>query len=120
VQIREHARTLFEEAGVRDPFHPGVRAEGDVDRFLAELGLTVASQVPLGPTPAIPLADFLRSIDQGDCSYVWNVPKTIQEQCLPARAWTASRFDLDRAIPFPREIHWTIYHQQLKNSKVKT
>jgi SAM-dependent methyltransferase len=115
VQIRERTRTLFEEAGARDPFHPGVRSESEVDRYLAEFGLAVASQVPLGSGPLVPLSEFLRSIDEGDCSYVWNVPKAIQEQCLPAlRTWAEAHFDLDRAVPFPREIRWTIYHQDRK------
>lgn len=38
VQIKEHLRTLLEEAGVVDPFHPGVRLESDVDTFLSERG----------------------------------------------------------------------------------
>jgi SAM-dependent methyltransferase len=112
VQIRERARALFEEAGVRDPFHPGVRSEEEVDRFLAELGLTPLVHVPLGSGPPLSLAEFLRRIDVGDCSYVWNVPDAVQRQCLPAlRAWAAARFDLDCPVAFPREIRWTVYQR---------
>ncbi|HMB80747.1 MAG TPA: class I SAM-dependent methyltransferase [Vicinamibacterales bacterium] len=112
VQIRERARALFEQEGIRDPFHPGVRSEEEVDRCLAEHGLAVVSQVPLGPGPSIPLSDFLQKIDEGDCSYVWSVPVAIQQRCLPElRAWAAERFDLEQPIPFPREIRWTIFRR---------
>ena len=112
VQIRERARALFEGAGVSDPFHPGVRSEDDVDRFLVEQGMTLAGQVSLGPGPSLPLSDFLRKIDDGDCSYVWKVPAETQQHCLPAlRAWAAERFDLDRPIPLPREIRWAIFRR---------
>jgi SAM-dependent methyltransferase len=112
VQIRERARTLFEQAGVKDPFHPGVRSEDEVERFLAEQGLVPIGHVPLGPGPLMPLSDFLRKIDERECSYVWNVPEEIQKRCLPAlRAWAEERFDLDRALPVPREIRWTIYRR---------
>lgn len=117
VQIRERTRTLFEEAGVKDPFHPGARAEEDVDRFLEEHGLAQVGHVGLGPGPLAPLSDFLRKIDEGECSYVWNVPADVQQRCLPAlRAWAAERFDLDRAMPVPREIRWTIYQRSMKLS----
>lgn len=117
VQIRERTRTLFEEAGVKDPFHPGARSEDEVDRFLAEQELTPSVHVPLGAGPLMPLSDFLRRIDEGECSYVWNVPADVQQRCLPVlRAWAAERFDLDRAMPFPREIRWTIYHRSMKLS----
>jgi SAM-dependent methyltransferase len=112
VQIRERTRTLFEEAGMKDPFHPGARAEEDVDRFLAQHGLAQVGHVGLGPGPLTPLSDFLRKIDEGECSYVWNVPADVQQRYLPAlRAWAAERFDLDRALPVSREIRWTIYRR---------
>ena len=119
VQIRERARTLFEEGGVKNPFHPGARSEDEVDRFLAEKGLTLAGSVSLGPGPPTPLSDFLTNIDDRECSYVWNVPAAIQQQCLPAlRSWAAERFDLERGLPLPREIVWTIYHRSGKLSAV--
>ena len=34
VQIRERARTLFEKAGVENPFRLGARAEAEIDDFL--------------------------------------------------------------------------------------
>lgn len=112
VQIRERARTLFEQAGVKDPFHPGARSEDEVDRFLADQGLDPSGRVLLGPGPSTPLSDFLRRIDDGECSYVWSVPAEIQQRCLPAlRAWAAEQFDLARALPVPREIQWTIYRR---------
>ncbi|MGH9142574.1 MAG: hypothetical protein ACRD2I_15695 [Vicinamibacterales bacterium] len=40
----------------------------------------------------------------------WKAPEAIQAYCLPAlKAWAAARFDLDRPLPPPREIRWTIY-----------
>jgi SAM-dependent methyltransferase len=95
VQIRERTRTLFEDAGVENPFHPGARSEDDVERFLTEHGLARSGDMSLGPGPLVPLSDFLQQIDEGECSYVWNVPAEIRQRCLPAlRAWAAERFDL--------------------------
>jgi hypothetical protein len=112
VQIRERARMLFEEAGVTDPFHPGVRDESEVDGFLATLELQPVAAVALGPGPPLALSEFLQKIDDRECSYVWNVPEAIQARCLPVlRAWAAERFDLDRPLPFPREIRWTMYRR---------
>ena len=112
VQIREQARMLFEGAGLKEPFHPGVRTEDEVERFLAAQGLAPSHRVSLGPGPQLPLSDFLQKIDDGECSYVWNVPEEIQRRCLPVlREWAAARFDLDRATPSPREIRWTIYRR---------
>jgi SAM-dependent methyltransferase len=112
VQIRERARTLFEDAGVKNPFHPGARSEEQVERVLIEGGLARSGGVSLGPGPLRPLSDFLQQIDDRECSYVWNVPTEIQGRCLPAlRAWAAERFDLQRPVPFPRELHWTIYRR---------
>ena len=112
VQIRERARALFEEAGVSDPFHPGARSEDEVDQFLAAERMIRIGDVSLGPGPGLSLGDFLQKIADAECSYVWQVPAAIQARCLPAlRAWAAERFDLDRVLPFPREIRWAIYRR---------
>ena len=39
VQIRERMRGMFEDAGVANPFHPGVRTEEEVEAFLIEEGM---------------------------------------------------------------------------------
>jgi SAM-dependent methyltransferase len=110
VQIREKARTLFEEAGVRSPFHPGVRSEREVDDDLEILGFTRSADLPIGPGPTLTLAEFLGRLIDGELSYIWNVPETVREQCLPLlKAWSEQRFDLGRSISMPRELTWTVY-----------
>jgi SAM-dependent methyltransferase len=112
VQIREQARTLFEQAGVTEPFHRGARSEAEAEDFLARQGMRASGDVRVGPGPSLTLAAFLGRIDTGECSYVWNVPEDVQRQCLPAlRNWAAQRFDLDRPMPMPRELRWTIYRR---------
>jgi SAM-dependent methyltransferase len=110
VMIRDQARALFEEAGVVAPFHPGVRSERAVDEELTRLGFTRSAGLRIGPGPTLTLAEFLRRLIDGEFSYAWNVPKTVQEECLPRlKAWSEQRFDLERSIPMPREIVWTVY-----------
>ena len=112
VQIREKARTLFEEAGVSSPFHPGVRSEREVDEALKVAGFVRSADLRIGPGPTLTLAEFLRRLLDGELSYIWNVPKTVQEQCLPRlKAWAEQRFDLERSIPMPRELCWTVYRK---------
>ena len=110
VQIREKARTLFEEVGVSSPFHPGVRSEREVDENIKSLGFVWSAHLPIGPGPTLTLADFLGRLIDGEFSYIWNVPKTVQRQCLPRlKAWSEQRFDLGRSIPMPKELSWTVY-----------
>ena len=115
VQIREQARTLFEDAGVANPFHPGARSEADVDRELAGHGLTVSDEIRAEPDRQMTLAQFLASIASGECSYVWNVPADVQQRCLPELSrWAADRFDLEAR--FPREIIWKVYRRRTQSS----
>lgn len=112
VQIREKARALFEEAGISSPFHPGVRSEREVDDDLKALGFVRSGDLPIGPGPTLTLAEFLRRLIEGEFSYIWNVPKAVQEQCLPRlQAWSEQHFDLERSIEMPREQCWTIYRK---------
>lgn len=112
VQVREKARALFEEAGVATPFHPGVRSEREVDDDLRRLGFTRSADLPIGPGPTLTLDEFLRRLIDGEFSYIWNVPTTVREQCLPVlKAWSEQRFDLGRSISMPRELSWTIYRK---------
>jgi len=110
VQIREHARRLFEQAGVANPFHPGVRSEVDVEAFLEQCGLKPVGEVRGESEQRLTLGDFLARIINGECSYTWNVPVEVQSPCLAElRAWVQEHYDLDRSFPFPREIVWKIY-----------
>jgi SAM-dependent methyltransferase len=112
VHVREEARRLFEEAGSRAPFHPGVRSETDVDRQLEALQLVYEGHIPLGPGPEITLREFLRRLIEGELSYIWNVPEHIRATCVPRlQQWSEERFDLERLIPMPRELRWTIHRK---------
>lgn len=112
VQIREEARRLLEQAGVSEPFHPGVRSEIEVDADLTKLGFVRASDLVAGPGPTITLREFLRRLAEGEFSYTWTVPKNVLVECLPKlQAWSEATFDLDRSIAMPREIRWAIYRK---------
>ena len=110
VQVREKARSLFQEAGVAAAFHPGARSEDEVDSCLRDLGFYRREQIEAGAGPAITLADFLNKIESGEFSYLWNVPKDVQDVCLPKlRCWCESKFDLDQSVPMPASLHWAVY-----------
>jgi SAM-dependent methyltransferase len=110
VQIREKIRAMFEHEGVASPFHPGVRTEDEVEAFLAGLGMTRISTERFGGGHLMTVADFLRRLVDGECSYTWAVPKEIAARCLPElQTWAAARFDLTREVPMPREIVWRVY-----------
>jgi SAM-dependent methyltransferase len=113
VQIRAMARALFEQAGVKEPFHPGARSETEVDEFLAGLGYVQAGQLRAAGTLSITVGEFLRRIIDGECSYTWNVPTEILGPCLAElRAWTIERYGLDRLILTPREIGWKVFQRR--------
>ena len=110
VQVREKARSLFQEAGAADPFHPGARSEGEVDSCLRDLGFDRGEQIEAGAGPTVTLSDFLNKIESGEFSYVWNVPKGIQDVCLPKlRCWCETKFDLDQSAPMPAALRWVVY-----------
>jgi ubiquinone/menaquinone biosynthesis C-methylase UbiE len=112
VQIREKTRTLFEDAGVKNPFHPGARSESEIDDFLAGVGFHRSNELPVGPGPNMTLLQFLDRIMSGEVSYIWNVPKHVQESCLPQlKKWAENTFDLERSVPMPKELRWTIYRK---------
>jgi SAM-dependent methyltransferase len=110
VQVREKARSLFQEAGAAAPFHPGARSEADVDSCLRDLGFHRREQIEAGAGPAITLADFLNKIETGEFSYIWNVPKDVRDSCLPQlRCWCESKFDLYQSSPMPAALRWVVY-----------
>jgi SAM-dependent methyltransferase len=112
VQIREKARALFEAAGAENPFHPGARAESEVEAFIGELGFEPSADQPTGAGPTTTLRDFLGRVASGELSYIWNVPDPIRESCLPQLMnWCDEAFDLERPVPIPRDLHWTIYRK---------
>lgn len=109
VQAREKLRTLFQEAGVNAPFHPGARTEADVDSYLEHLGMMRTAAVPAGPGPTRTLRSFINQITSGEVSYIWNVPERVRRQCLPEfTQWCDRVFDLDESLAIPRELQWTI------------
>jgi len=110
VQVREKARSLFQEAGVETPFHPGARSEIEVESCLLDLGFHRREQIEAGVGPAITLADFLNKMQSGEFSYIWNVPKNAQDFCLPQlRRWCESKFDVYQPAPMPAEIRCVVY-----------
>jgi SAM-dependent methyltransferase len=110
VQVREKARSLFQEAGVEAPFHPGARSEVEIDSCLRGLGFLRREQIEAGTGPMITLSDFLDKIQSGELSYVWKVPRDVQDSCLPQlRRWCEGRFDLHQPAPTPAELHWAVY-----------
>jgi SAM-dependent methyltransferase len=112
VQIRAMARTLFEGAGVKEPFHPGARSEAEVDRFLAGLGYVQTGERRVAGELSITVGEFLRRIVDGECSYTWNVPQEVLGPCLASLTeWTTARFGLDRLIRTPREIAWKVFRR---------
>jgi ubiquinone/menaquinone biosynthesis C-methylase UbiE len=112
VQIREQARALFERAGLANPFHPGARDESRVDQWLLDRGMTRACALRAESSMRTTMGKFLERVETGECTYTWSVPKEVQRVCLPAlRAWAAGRFDLDREVPVPRDLKWTIFRK---------
>jgi hypothetical protein len=110
VEVREKARSLFEQAGVPRPFHPGARSEHEVESYLLEIGFRMRKRIDAGPGPMMTLNDFLGKIEASELSYVWNVPKTVQNTCLPLlRQWCEGKFDLLEPMPIPAEHHWVVY-----------
>jgi hypothetical protein len=75
VQVREKTRSLFQEAGLKTPFHPGATSEVEVDSCLRDLGFHRREHIEAGVGPAITLADFLNKIQNRKFLYIWNVPR---------------------------------------------
>jgi SAM-dependent methyltransferase len=112
VRIREKARALFEEAGVPHPFHPGARTEQDVDHYLGELGFRRRGRVAPGPGATTSLSDFIAKIESGEISYIWSVPQSIRDACLPQlRSWAGEHFDLESQMPMPAILEWSVFER---------
>jgi ubiquinone/menaquinone biosynthesis C-methylase UbiE len=108
VQVREHARALFEAAGIRDPFHPGVRTEVEVDGFLAQHGVRSIAQVRSQSDAPVTMREFLSRIQSGECSYTWKLPSSLHAGCVAALfEWAEHRFDLD--CPIASSTAWKIF-----------
>jgi hypothetical protein len=104
--------SVISECGHRESV-PGARAETDVDACLIELGFSRSSGVAIGSGPSLTLRDFVNRIATGEFSYIWNVPTHVQQSSLPLLTnWCEQTFDLERQIPIPRELHWSIYQKQ--------
>jgi ubiquinone/menaquinone biosynthesis C-methylase UbiE len=112
VVIREKARSLFEEAGVRPTFHPGARTETEVDEHLDDLGFRRVERVSAGAGRMTSISEFLSMIESGEVSYIWNVPEAARDACLPRlRAWVEARFDLGRSTPIPAALEWSVFRR---------
>lgn len=112
VRIREEARRLFAQAGVARPFHPGARAEAEVDDYLTSRHLVQQGSVQGGPGPVITIREFLRRLVDGELSYVWNVPSEVREACLPRLLrWADQTFDIEQSLPMPRRTDWAIFRR---------
>jgi SAM-dependent methyltransferase len=99
VQVREHARSLFEAAGVREPFHPGARTEREADEFLAQQGARPIARIACEPETPVTMREFLGRIGSGECSYTWKLPPSIHASGVAALwEWAQSRFDFDKPI----------------------
>ncbi|HYT68092.1 MAG TPA: class I SAM-dependent methyltransferase [Vicinamibacterales bacterium] len=112
VQIREQARTLFEQAGVSLPFHPGVRSEAEVHEHLEVHGFVHDTDLSMGPGPSLALGEFLRRLVDGELSYIWSVPEAVRAECLPPlKRWSEQTFDLESPVCMPRELRWSLYRK---------
>ena len=115
VMLREGARRMFEGAGVKAPFHPGVRTENEVEDALTGFGLIRTAQLSFGAGPMITLREFVRRIVDGELSYTWRLPETVRAECLPSlERWAEDNFDLDRQFAVPADIRWSVYEKQKK------
>jgi SAM-dependent methyltransferase len=112
VQIRDEARRLFEQEGRKASFHPGARSEAEVGRQIVSLGFIREAHLVLGSGPLVTLREFLRRLVSGELSYIWSVPSDVQAACLPRlQQWAAQKFDLERPVPMPRQLGWTVYRK---------
>jgi SAM-dependent methyltransferase len=110
VQIQAKARVLFESAGISNPFHPGVRAESDVDEFFTHNGLMLISRVEFPLNVRTTLGDFLKRLERGESSYTWKLPADVQAIRVPELLdWAQTQFDVNHVIDSP--MVWKIYRR---------
>jgi len=108
-QIKEHLRTLLEQAGVVEPFHPGVRRESDVETFLSERGCALVDAVDVPLDGGMAVGDFLSRIEAGEFSYTCKASVPVKDRCVAAlRAWASERFDMD-APAFETTTSWKVF-----------
>ena len=109
VLIKEYLRVLLEQAGVSNPFHPGVRRESDVDKYLLQIGWKRVDDVTVPLDGGMPISEFVDRIAKGAFSYTWKAPPAVVSECIrELREWTAARFDPHLAA-FSDRTSWTIY-----------
>jgi ubiquinone/menaquinone biosynthesis C-methylase UbiE len=112
VQVRDEARRLFESVGVANPFHPGVRSEADLLRYLEQLRFVRSGTESFGAGPVTTLGEFLQRIVEGEVSYIWAVPADVQAKCLPSLVrWAEQRFDLKEPMAMPLALQWSLYRK---------
>jgi SAM-dependent methyltransferase len=109
VQIKEHLRTLLEDAGILEPFHDGVRHEEAVDRFLLQRGCVLVDEVEVPFDGDMSIGDFLRKIDAGEFSYTWRATTSIRTSAVAAlRSWASERFDMNAPV-FGTKTSWKVF-----------
>jgi SAM-dependent methyltransferase len=109
VLIKEHLRTLLEDAGVVEPFHPGVRRESDVNVFLSQRGYAVVDAVEVPLDGEMSVGAFLRRIEAGVFSYTWSAPAAVKDRCTTAlQSWASERFDMN-APAFAATTSWKVF-----------
>lgn len=108
-RIKEHLRTLLEEAGIVAPFHPGVRQESDVDGFLSARGCALVDAVEVPLDGGMTVGEFLDRIEAGEFSYTWKASAPVKDRCVVAlRAWACERFDMN-ARAFETPTSWKVF-----------
>ena len=109
-RIREKARELFIAAGIANPFHPGVRAEAEVDAFLKQHGFVASHELVFEPDARMTLAEFIHRIGSGECSYMWKLPLDVQQTCVPKLVeWAQANFDMDAVVATP--VRWKVFRK---------
>jgi hypothetical protein len=110
VQVREKARALSARPAWKPvPSRvPGRRRKST--RISSSWASFAKSKVEVGPDPNMTLCGFLGKIESGELSYVWNVPRSVRDACLPRlRRRCQQSFELDRLMPVPAAHRWVVY-----------
>jgi hypothetical protein len=120
VYDRRHGAALSDDSVTRLWLAAGLRSGAAVLDIgvgtghgrLESLGFVRETELALGPGPSVTLREFLRRLVEGELSYIWGVPDSVRSECLPdLTRWSEQTFDLDRPMPMPQEIRWSVYRK---------
>jgi hypothetical protein len=68
--------------------------------------------VAAGPGATISHSDFTSKIEGGEVSYIWSVPQSVRDACLPRlRAWAEKQFDLGSQTQMPASLEWSVFER---------